>query len=281
MMRFLLVLALASLATTTEVVADQWSDCKRVDAPKCCGAAYSSAAERAIAACSQIISSGSQGKVQLAEAYLSRGNAHVDKANTSQAAQLPEFELAIADYNEAIRLNSNHAIAFNNRGAMYAAKREYDRAIADYSEAIRLDPNYALALRNRAFSYSRKADYDAALADYSEVIRLSPNYEAIIDRGLTFEHKRDYRSAIVDFTDAIHLEPSRAAGLYWRAEAYNEMGEIDKALADYRAIVALQLSVNANENQFKYWAEGKIYVLTEGREKVFRRSRENGRAIGW
>jgi tetratricopeptide (TPR) repeat protein len=166
MMRFLLVLALVSLATTTQVVADQWSDCKGV------GAAYSSAAERAIAACSQIISSGSQGKVQLGEAYFYRANAHVDKANTSRAAQLPEFELAIADYNEAIRHNSTHAIAFNNRGAMYAAKREYDRAIADFSEAIRLDPDYALAHRNRAFSYSCKADYDAALADYSEVIRL-------------------------------------------------------------------------------------------------------------
>jgi tetratricopeptide (TPR) repeat protein len=280
-MRYLLVLALASLATTTQVVADHWSDCKGVGGPKCCGVAYSSAAERAIAACTQIISSGGQGKVQLAEAYLSRGNAHVDKANTSQVVQLPEFELAIADYNEAIRLNSNHAIAFNNRGAMYAAKREYDRAIADYSEAIRLDPNYAVAHRNRAFSYSRKGDYDAALADYSEVIRLSPTYEAIIDRGLTFEHKRDYKSAIADFTAAILLEPSRANGLYWRAEAYNEMGEIDKALADYRAIVKLQLSVDAKENRLKYWAEGKIYSLTEGREKILRRSRENNRAIGW
>jgi tetratricopeptide (TPR) repeat protein len=102
----------------------------------------------------------------------------------------------------------------------------------------------------------------------------------MIDRGLTFEHKRDYKNAIADFTAAIRLEPSRANGLYWRADAYNEMGEIDKALADYRAIVMLQLSVDATENQLKYWAERKIYSLTEGREKILRRNRDNSRA-GW
>jgi tetratricopeptide (TPR) repeat protein len=257
-MRFLLVLALSSLAPMTEAVADQWSDCKGVGAAKCCGAAYISASERAIAACSQIIGSGSQGKAQLAEAHLYRGNAHVDRANVSQAAQLPEFELAIADYSEAIRLNSNHAIAFNNRGAMYAAKKEYDRAIADYSEAIRLVPNYALAHRNRAFSYSCKGEYDAALADYSEVIRLDPNYEAIIDRALIFEHKRDYKSAIADFTAAINLQPSRLGGLYWRADAYSAIGETANALSDYRAIVALPPPMDAEESQLKYWAKGKI-----------------------
>ncbi len=39
----------------------------------------------------------------------------------------------------------NLAIAFNNRGNAYSDKKDYDRAIADYDAAIRLDPNFALA----------------------------------------------------------------------------------------------------------------------------------------
>ncbi len=49
---------------------------------------------------------------------------------------------AIADFNEAIRLNPKYTFAFNNRGNAYDAKNDHDRAIADYTEAIRLDPKY-------------------------------------------------------------------------------------------------------------------------------------------
>ena len=56
---------------------------------------------------------------------------------------------AIADYNEAIRLDSKSTLAFIGRGDAYANKGDRDRALADYNEAIRLDPNNALAFCNR------------------------------------------------------------------------------------------------------------------------------------
>jgi tetratricopeptide (TPR) repeat protein len=37
------------------------------------------------------------------------------------------------------------AFAFKNRGNAYKDKADYDRAIADYNEAIRLDPKFAIA----------------------------------------------------------------------------------------------------------------------------------------
>jgi tetratricopeptide (TPR) repeat protein len=82
---------------------------------------------------------------------------------------------AIADYDEAIRLDPKYARAFTNRGNVYDAKSEYDRAIADHSEAIRLDPKYAVAINNRGIVYIHKKDYERAAADFAEVIRLVPN----------------------------------------------------------------------------------------------------------
>ena len=41
------------------------------------------------------------------------------------------------------------ANAYNNRGVAYGAKGDRDRAIADYNEAIRLDPKFAMAYNNR------------------------------------------------------------------------------------------------------------------------------------
>src|SRR5215475_12274825 len=40
-------------------------------------------------------------------------------------------------------------IAYNNRGNAYMAKGEYDRAVQDYGESIKLNPNYARAFNNR------------------------------------------------------------------------------------------------------------------------------------
>jgi tetratricopeptide (TPR) repeat protein len=38
-------------------------------------------------------------------------------------------------------------------------KKEPDRAIADYNEAIRLDPKFSKAFNNRGASYFAKKDY--------------------------------------------------------------------------------------------------------------------------
>src|SRR5262245_6511978 len=40
---------------------------------------------------------------------------------------------------------SNRAVAYSNRGVAHSGKKDYDRAIADYNEALRLDPTYAVA----------------------------------------------------------------------------------------------------------------------------------------
>ena len=52
------------------------------------------------------------------------------------------------DYDHAIRLKPDYALAFNNRGFVYAKKGQLDRAIQDYDEAIRLKPNDAMAFLN-------------------------------------------------------------------------------------------------------------------------------------
>jgi tetratricopeptide (TPR) repeat protein len=56
-------------------------------------------------------------------------------------------------------------------------KGDYDRAIADLTEAIRLDPKYVWAYASRGEAYRMKGDYDRAIADLTEAIRLDPNYE--------------------------------------------------------------------------------------------------------
>jgi Flp pilus assembly protein TadD len=49
----------------------------------------------------------------------------------------------MADFNEALRLDPKHALAYNNRGTAWYAKGEVDKANADFNEAFRLDPTLA------------------------------------------------------------------------------------------------------------------------------------------
>ena len=82
-----------------------------------------------------------------------------------------DYDRAIANYNEAVRLDPKSANAFRGRGKAYRDKGDHSRAIADFNEAIRLDPKSALAFMDRGDSYTNKGDNDRAIADYNEAIR--------------------------------------------------------------------------------------------------------------
>lgn len=48
---------------------------------------------------------------------------------------------------------SNRTFAYSNRCALWTTKRDPERALADYNDAIRLDPKYANAFHNRGNVY--------------------------------------------------------------------------------------------------------------------------------
>ncbi len=99
----------------------------------------------------------------------------------------------------------------------YAAKQDYERAIADFNEAIRLDPKSAVTFHFRGLAYAAKQDYDRAIADYDEAIRLDPKSATIpvYDRGQAYAAKQDYDRAIADFNEAIKLDPKFAYPVLW------------------------------------------------------------------
>jgi len=136
--------------------------------------------------------------------YFIRGNENYSKG---------DYNRAIADYTEAIRLNPSYAEAYNNRGVVYYLKRDLDNAIADYSEAINHNySNIEKAYHNRGLAYDVKGDYDNAIADYTEAIRLDQNYaDAYYNRGLVYFIKKDYDRAIADWEEVLRINPERTS----------------------------------------------------------------------
>jgi lipoprotein NlpI len=191
----------------------------------------SSNAASVIAACTRLIESGQFTSRNLAIFHFDRGIAHKNKNDSDRA---------LADYNEAIRLDPNYAHAYLNRGVLFANNREIDRAVPDFAAAIRLDPKEKLAYANRAAAYKIKGDWDRAISDYSEAIRLDPNdARSVFDRGIAYFSKQDCDLAIADFTAAVRLEPKAAGALSMRGRCRQGRGEYEQAIADFDAAIRL------------------------------------------
>lgn len=62
---------------------------------------------------------------------------------------LGDNDRALQNYDQAIALDPNYAIAYVNRAVVHAQQGNYDRAIRDLDQAIALDPNDGLAYVNR------------------------------------------------------------------------------------------------------------------------------------
>src|SRR5262245_34142858 len=64
-------------------------------------------------------------------------------------------------------------VTYYQRGDVWLRQREYDRAIADFTEAIRLDRSYMLAYHGRGVAWSLKGEFDRAIEDFTEAIRIN------------------------------------------------------------------------------------------------------------
>src|SRR5262249_59042002 len=71
------------------------------------------------------------------------------------------------------RINPKDVAPLINRGIVYYSKKgQYDLAIADFTEALKIDPKEINALINRGISWREKGDPDKAIADFTEALRL-------------------------------------------------------------------------------------------------------------
>jgi lipoprotein NlpI len=160
-----------------------------------------------ITGCTAMIRSGRETPQNLTAAFYNRGRAYANKG---------QYERAIEDLDQAIRLNPNVAQAFSTRGAAYANKGQYDRAIQDYDQAIRLNPNFAVAFSNRGDAYRAKGDNDRAIADLNEAIRLDPNFAlAYFNRGLAYLYSANSAKALADVIQASEFDQKNAYNALW------------------------------------------------------------------
>jgi lipoprotein NlpI len=153
------------------------------DAENC---AKASGDDETIAACTRLITSEERSSSNLASTFHNRGTAWGNKG---------DYDRAIADFNEAIRLNPQLADAYHNRGVAWRNKGDVDRAIGDYNEAIRLNWQYALAYYNRGVTRFAQGQFEFAEADFSAALRLNPFDAYLVIWRYFAQSRADHRVA--------------------------------------------------------------------------------------
>jgi tetratricopeptide (TPR) repeat protein/predicted aspartyl protease len=85
-----------------------------------------------------------------------------------------DLDKALDDCNRALR-HGQIAAVLDSRGYVYLRRSQFDLAIADFSEALKLQPTYATSLYGRGLARLGKGDKAAAVADIAAATALRPN----------------------------------------------------------------------------------------------------------
>lgn len=127
-----------------------------------------------------------------------------------------------------------------SRGVDFSDRKDYDLAIADFTQAIERNPQSALAYADRGWAYIEKGDLDHAAADIDKALALDPHETAALDaEGKLLIAQKHYAGAIDAFTRSIALKPKDEFAYWQRGRAYRLAKEPDKALADLAEAIAL------------------------------------------
>ena len=152
-----------------------------------------------------------------------------------QLREQGNLEEAVANYSQAIRLNPELAVAYNNRGTTFAVLGQLQRAIQDLDQALRIDPEYVDAYNNRGYAYVSLGRFQKAIEDYDEAIGLDPHPQFSVvynNRGYACAAVGELERAIADFDEAIRLNPQDAVAYNHRALACALSGKHAEAQRD-------------------------------------------------
>lgn len=153
---------------------------------------------------------------------------------------LGRHEEAIADYDEAIRINPQIAQAYYNRGKTKDVLGRHKEAIADYNEAIHINPQFAQAYYNRGNAKGELDRHEEAIADYDQAIRIDPqSAQAYCNRGTAKALLGRHGEAIADYNEAIHINPQFAQAYYGRGIAKGMLCRYEEAIADYNETIRI------------------------------------------
>jgi tetratricopeptide (TPR) repeat protein len=122
--------------------------------------------------------------------YLNRGLSYY---------RMKDYDKAFADYSMAIKLDTTEPQSYINRGTMYTdLYGKYDLGIADFHKALRLEPDNEDISANMGVAFYKKGVYDSAIYYYTKSITIYPAAKTYLMRALAYGALKEFDKARQD-----------------------------------------------------------------------------------
>ena len=178
------------------------------------------------------------------------------------------FEIALSDYELAVKIRPNSYRAHVNRGTVYRSLDKVDKAIRDFTKAISINkseasptsnPDWRLGYANRASVFYLKGRYLEAIEDLQFLYDNTGDTKVLLniannrlyaarqtrDSGKLDRGKKMYEQSIAEYTQILLVQPKNGEAVYNRSVAYGDLGRKKKALED--ALLAQSLGRKIEE----------------------------------
>ena len=107
------------------------------------------------------------------------------------------------------------SLAYGLRALAYSLKSQFDKALADYDKAIALNPDFAVALNNRAWANFKLGRIPDGEKDVERALRLAPGSAFALDTRAHIKHAQgDATGAFADYELAMRYGGERIVRLY-------------------------------------------------------------------
>ncbi len=171
----------------------------------------------------------------------------IDYVRSQQTSQELEWHrITIHECTKAIK-QEPCGVTFLERGAVYFATGQYSEAIMDYTSGLRhyLDTGYGWgamhAYRERATAYHATGDHQQFAADTMKAANLAKELErhSRVMAGKYKQKARDYLKELRKLHKYLARYPHSLSQFVQRGHIYWELGQYEKALADYSKAISL------------------------------------------
>lgn len=155
----------------------------------------------------------------------------------AQRATSADWAGARVDFEKAVAIEPGNANALAALAMLDLGQKNAQAALANADRALAIDPMNAVAAKTRA-ALEVDRDPTQAIRHATIAIDRNPNEGlALAVRSRAYLAQGDYKSALADAERLVQVAPENPAAYFARASARQRLGETDKALLDFDAVL--------------------------------------------
>jgi TolB-like protein/Tfp pilus assembly protein PilF len=168
-----------------------------------------------------------------------------------------DWKGAEIEFQRALELNPNHAIAHLWYAELLASDGRFEEALTEIKKAEELDPVSLIVKSLKGYVFMWARDYESAISHLTNTIQMNPDFPMAHNAlGLAYMYSKNFSKAIDEFKESLILAPESTMPLSYMGQAYARAGNIKEAR---RVIQVLE-----DRSRERYVAPYWILLIYEG-----------------